>query len=160
VRDDAPNGLAAVEGSEVEFQNRDFVVPLRWQSGGKPLFVAEDSWNELFERYDVPAVASGRASVLIHDGREVFFLRGDTNGDALVDLSDAVATLGYLFLGDTLPGCLDAADADDSGGLELTDAVFLLSALFLGTEGIPDPFPSCGVDPTPADALECQIECR
>ncbi|MBN1441249.1 MAG: hypothetical protein JXA90_01005, partial [Planctomycetes bacterium] len=34
------------------------------------------------------------------------FLRGDSNRDGSVDLSDGVSTLGYLFLGWSLPLCL------------------------------------------------------
>jgi hypothetical protein len=41
--------------------------------------------------------------------------------------------VGYLFGGAPAPRCLDAADADDSGQVELSDAVFLLEALFQGS---------------------------
>src|SRR6185436_6181336 len=46
---------------------------------------------------------------------EGLFRRGDTNADAHVDVSDSIATLGYLFLGSGAPACLDAADANDDG---------------------------------------------
>src|SRR5262245_42889403 len=82
-------------------------------------------------------------------GQDTPFRRGDSNGDLQVDLSDAVFTLGFLFLGDPprLP-CEDAADADDDGILDLTDAVFGLSFSFLGGRAPPEPFPSCGPDAT------------
>jgi hypothetical protein len=86
------------------------------------------------------------------------FLRGDANRDGKVDLSDAVAALGFLFLGTGEPACLDAADADDSGVVEITDAIYLLGALFLGTKSVPEPYPACGNDPT-ADALGCKEGC-
>ncbi|MGH9360695.1 MAG: hypothetical protein ACRD2T_02175, partial [Thermoanaerobaculia bacterium] len=80
------------------------------------------------------------------------FKRGDTNGDGTVDLTDPVALLGYLFLGQAIPECLDAADADDSGDLVLTDAIVSLGWQFLGGEAPPDPGPSaCGPDRTPRD---------
>jgi hypothetical protein len=60
------------------------------------------------------------------------FLRGDTNDDGIVDISDAVALLQTLFLGASELPCLDAADADDSGTLEITDAVHSLDWLFRG----------------------------
>jgi hypothetical protein len=88
------------------------------------------------------------------------FQRGDSNGDGKVDLSDAVTTLGFLFVGTGNPTCLDAADADDSGRVEITDAIFLLGALFLGTNVIPPPHPDCGADPTAQDALGCGQGCR
>jgi hypothetical protein len=82
------------------------------------------------------------------------FLRGDANDDGKVDLSDAVAILGYLFLGDEAPRCLDAADANDSGIVEISDAVRLLNHLFLGAPPPPPPYPESGADATP-DALSC-----
>jgi len=38
--------------------------------------------------------------------------------------------------------------------LDLSDAVYTLGFLFLGTAGPPAPFGACGADPT-KDALEC-----
>jgi hypothetical protein len=75
-----------------------------------------------------------------------------------VDLSDAVATLSSLFLGNTEILCLDAADADDSGELSITDPIYLLGFLFLGQRSIPEPYPDCGTDPT-TDGLGCQAGC-
>jgi hypothetical protein len=78
--------------------------------------------------------------------------RGDAEPNAVVELTDAVAILGYLFLAGPLP-CPDAADVDDSGVIELTDVVYLLNWLFLAGADIPAPGPfTCGPDPT-ADAL-------
>jgi len=64
-----------------------------------------------------------------------------------------VSSLAFLFLGGTPPPCRDSADADDSGVLEITDAIFTLNFLFLGGRAPPAPG-DCGVDPT-VDALEC-----
>src|SRR5690606_33353905 len=83
------------------------------------------------------------------------FLRGDVNADSRIDISDPIATLGYLFLGTSALACDDAADFDDSGGLDITDAILELQHLFVG--GAPLPFPQdelCGIDPT-ADELGC-----
>lgn len=81
------------------------------------------------------------------------FVRGDSNRDGSVDMSDAIFTLAYLFLGWTA-SCLDALDADDLGSLEVTDAVYLLYHLYLGGPAPPPPYPVPGLDPTP-DALGC-----
>ncbi|HVR75220.1 MAG TPA: hypothetical protein VMT52_12850, partial [Planctomycetota bacterium] len=98
-------------------------------------------------------------------GPEKRFVRGDANADGVINLTDAVAVLGYLFLGSEAPPCLDAADADDSGADQptLTDAVRILAWLFLGGLEPPPPTPSspsyapgdCGVDPTPDDGITC-----
>jgi hypothetical protein len=93
--------------------------------------------------------------VIFGSGVESTFIRGDSNRSGGVDLSDAVATLNYLFLGTSALACKDAADADDSGRLELTDAVYLLAHLFLGKAEPPPPFPTPGPDPT-GDSLSCR----
>lgn len=77
-----------------------------------------------------------------------FFIRGDSNGDSLVDISDAIATLNYLFLGKAEMSCLDAADADDSGEVNITDAIRVLDHLFQGGAPPPPPYPLAGPDPT------------
>jgi hypothetical protein len=77
------------------------------------------------------------------------FHRGDSDNNGQLQLTDAVRTLGYLFLGGVAPTCLDAADSDGNNQLQLTDAVRILGFLFLGqlppvTPG-PPPQP-CGPD--------------
>lgn len=96
----------------------------------------------------------GRVSGLTLEPLSTRFLRADANSDSSFDLSDAVFTLGYLFLGEPAPTCLDAADADDNGALEVTDAIYGLGSLFLGGPAPPAPFGACGLDPT-EDGLGC-----
>jgi hypothetical protein len=84
------------------------------------------------------------------------FRRGDVNGDASRDLSDAVLMLVGLFGGGALP-CMDAADIDDDGAANVADAVSLLAHLFAAGGPLPTPFPGCGEDPT-ADPLGCSVE--
>lgn len=76
----------------------------------------------------------------------VLFQRGDADDNGAIEITDAIATLGYLFLGSDTPHCLDAADADDNGGIEITDAVATLGYLFLGNDPPVTPFERCGVD--------------
>ena len=73
------------------------------------------------------------------------FIRGDANASGAVDLSDAVATLVYLFQGlGGWPECLSAADANRSGSVDLSDGIYLLNFLFLGGPAPEAPFPGCG----------------
>jgi len=79
--------------------------------------------------------------------------RGDTDQNNLLQLTDAVQILSFLFLGTPtkVPDCLDAADADDNGLVQLTDAVRILAFLFLGGPPPAPPGPppeACGVDST------------
>ncbi|MBN1443575.1 MAG: hypothetical protein JXA90_12770 [Planctomycetes bacterium] len=82
------------------------------------------------------------------------FRRGDSNGDGRQDISDALATLSFLFLGRDSPGCLDAADTNDDGAVDITDAIRLLAFLFLGAAPPPGGL-ECGPDETP-DGLDCR----
>lgn len=84
------------------------------------------------------------------------FLRGDFNRDQTLNLTDAVNTLEALFLGRSLPVCLDALDSNDDGSIDIADPVATLVHLFIGARELP--FPGAlisGFDPT-ADDLSCQ----
>lgn len=74
------------------------------------------------------------------------FRRGDSNVDGTVDLSDAIHSLGYLFLGSPADlDCHDASDSNGDGTIDLTDAVYGLAYLFQGGPPPPAPGPlECG----------------
>lgn len=80
------------------------------------------------------------------------FHRGDADGDGTADITDAIFTLGFLFLGTSGPSCAEAADADNNVSIEITDAIYLLWYLFLGGPPPAPPGPPaepCGADPDP-----------
>ena len=82
------------------------------------------------------------------------FVRGDTNRDGRLDISDPVATLLYLFQGSEILTCEDHGDVDDNGILQLTDPVLALSFLFREGSSPAAPYPEPGLDPT-ADDYDC-----
>ena len=84
------------------------------------------------------------------------FLRGDSNDDGSVDISDAVSVLGYLFQGGNAPYCADAADANDDGQVDIGDPILILRSLFQRSARIRPPYPRAGHDRTP-DELDCDI---
>jgi hypothetical protein len=95
------------------------------------------------------------------------FLRGDSNGDGVIDIADAVRTLLGLFVRPGLLTCPDAADFDNSGTLEITDAINVLTHIFMRNVSWPrPPYPAFGVDWTgggdgldplgPGDPLGCR----
>lgn len=103
--------------------------------------------------------ASGNSAECTFDvtvgGRVPVFLRGDSNADGKVNISDGVFTLRFLFQAGEAPPCLDAADSNDDGRLNLTDGIYLLRFLF--QEGPPIPAPGTrtpGPDET-EDDLGC-----
>ena len=106
------------------------------------------------------AAAAGAFSISV-EVREVvknppdIFSRGDVDSSGLVNLTDAVQVLNYLFQAGVQPGCMETADTNNDTQVNLTDVVFLLNYLFLSGEPPPAPGPpnfgsGCGTDP---DAL-------
>jgi hypothetical protein len=89
------------------------------------------------------------------------FLRGDSNGDGARDISDAVSTLGFLFLAGPVPPCEKSVDVNDDGTVNVADPIALLAHLLLGGPQLAEPFSACGSDPT-SDDLTCDSDaaCR
>ncbi|MEE8141667.1 MAG: PQQ-dependent sugar dehydrogenase [Planctomycetota bacterium] len=79
------------------------------------------------------------------------FIRGDGNGDGMVDMADPIFNFNYLF--EKGPSfCLDAQDSNDDGKVNIADPVYNLNFQFTLGPAPFSPFPGCGLDPT-ADAL-------
>ncbi len=74
------------------------------------------------------------------------FVRGEFNGDGVLNISDAVAMLRSLF--GAAAACEDRADVNDDGTVSLTDVVYLLAFQFTGGPAPLAPFPQRGYDTT------------
>ncbi|HAK97315.1 MAG TPA: hypothetical protein DCM87_20580 [Planctomycetes bacterium] len=137
----AMNGRSVPVGEEVAVAEADFyelAVTRTPQAGGAP--ESDVSFDcELGARCAPPPPPG--------------FIRGDANGDGVVDLSDPVMILLCLFAG-RATDCEDALDANDGGRVDIADAVYVLSYLFARGAAMPAPFPARGEDTTP-DALGC-----
>ena len=83
------------------------------------------------------------------------FVRGDANQDRTIDLADPIYVLNVLFNGAGPAHCLDACDANDSGHVNIGDAVFLLAYLFQHGNSPREPFVMAGPDWTP-DEVDCE----
>ena len=57
---------------------------------------------------------------------------GDVNGDSVLDLTDAISILTYLFQGGKEPSCLNSGDVNGDGVIDLSDPIYTLNYLFLG----------------------------
>lgn len=96
--------------------------------------------------YEVPAPPTGCPGV---------FVRGDCNDDAVIDVTDAVAVLSYLFLSSSVT-CLDACDMNSDLTLDVSDAFYLLASQFIPGSPLPaDPYPNCGLSPSMGTSLGC-----
>jgi hypothetical protein len=82
------------------------------------------------------------------------FRRGDVDLSGKVDFTDAIVEREFIIPGLGSIECEDAADSNEDGAVDFSDAIYTLTVIFLGGT-IPSPGTnSCGVDPTP-DALDC-----
>jgi hypothetical protein len=82
------------------------------------------------------------------------FVRGDSNGDGSLDISDAIAALEFLFDNVSSSTCMDAYDTNDDAAINIADPIRLLDYLFSGAAEPPAPGITCGEDQT-GDSLVC-----
>ncbi|MEE2890298.1 MAG: hypothetical protein VX404_07625 [Planctomycetota bacterium] len=71
------------------------------------------------------------------------WVRGDVNTDGQHDISDAVASLEYLF-GNGGVACEASVDSNNDDLLNIADTIFILSYLFAGGLEPEEPFAACG----------------
>jgi hypothetical protein len=100
----------------------------------------------------LPNVSRG---VIVDVEEGVLMMRGDANGDDVVNMSDPMAIQNFLFQGTFTPPCVQACDANADGWVNNSDAAFLLNFLFMGGPAPPAPGPyQCG-EAAPAPYLSC-----
>ncbi|MCA8958994.1 MAG: right-handed parallel beta-helix repeat-containing protein [Planctomycetes bacterium] len=116
--------------------------------GGDPVLLPPDGTT----RTD-GALDGGVPDMGFHFPVPAFFRRGDANGDAVLDIADAVSQLTGLFVSADTFSCIDAADTNDDGAFDISDPIYLLTSLF-GMGAPPPPPVDCGADPT-LDTLSC-----
>lgn len=83
------------------------------------------------------------------------YRRADLNGDGVVDVADAITHLNHLFQGDPLE-CRASGDVNDDSALDIADVIALLGFLFEGSFDIPEPFVTCGLDPS-GPLIDCRL---
>jgi hypothetical protein len=132
-------------------------TPLEFRDGGSASGGAVTNKLIASGQEITPSLASSFVFVnglinIIPDGSP--FIRGDSNGDEAINISDPQFTLNYLFVGNEAPPCEDAADANDDGVVNISDPIRTLQFLFAGGTRLPAPGPGPGPDPT-ADDLHC-----
>jgi hypothetical protein len=118
-------------------------------AGFEPLGLRNELTSHGTARF--PRLVSGVIRVL--EGESI--LRGDSNHDGRLNLTDSLFTLNWLFLGAPQPPCLDEADVDDDGTVNISDPIGLLAFLFLGASPPRPPFPEVGVDPSEDGLPQC-----
>ena len=113
--------------------------------------------NSLATDSSTPLRASDHDGLVVYVGVEdsgLTFIRGDFNVDGQVNITDPIALLGFLFVGDQLVRCEEAADIDDDEQINITDPINLLQFLFAGGASPAAPFPECGAG-TEGESSSC-----
>ncbi len=85
------------------------------------------------------------------------FVRADCNSDLRIDIADGIWILNDLFQGGASGVCAEACDADDSGSLDMIDAIYIFQYRLLNGPAPVAPFPACGIDAgAVCDTSSCQ----
>ena len=99
---------------------------------------------------DVPlAVVTGYTNPIASLSEEE--VRAAIEADTIVQACELVTAVNPV------PRCLDAADANDDGAVDVSDAVAMMRGLFQDVSAFATPGPRCGEDPT-GDGLGSCVE--
>lgn len=93
------------------------------------------------------------SGLVIADWQNTPFIRGDANQQSLVTQEDADFILAYLYSGGPAPKCMDSADWNDDGRVDISDAIGISNWLQNGNGG------GGGfqlISDRTADALDCK----
>ena len=84
------------------------------------------------------------------------FVRGDCNDDAVIEISDGVCILNWLFRSAGEPACVAATNTNGDAALNISDVIYLLNHLFRGGPPPAPPYYACGPGLLDTDAaLPC-----
>ena len=82
--------------------------------------------------WDLSVAVTGYPVVTLADGFTIELLCGDIDGNATVNLADAIGLLAYIFGMGSISAPVSVADVDCSGRLNMSDVVYLISYIFRG----------------------------
>jgi hypothetical protein len=122
--------------------------------GSLPAPGRDFEWGVPWDDPDVPNTNGGYQEMGF-DIDSGTFIRGDADGDMMVDVSDTIYTFEYLFMNAFMdPLCLAALDANDDEELDISDPLYILVNRFMGGPRPNPPFEEPGLDPE-GTALPC-----
>lgn len=140
------SSLVAMSQLSAENQSPNAGETLKWQvvSGGGTTNGTSPSYK-LSSTVGQTAAGTGTSpGYKLNQGFQQNFISvapcfcGDADGSGLVNISDAVLLIAYIFGGGAAPNPICLGDADGSGTITISDAVYLISYVFGG-----GPSPHC-----------------
>jgi hypothetical protein len=112
---------------------------IRWMFGA-------DQWPNVSDGWFVDDVRFAAAP----DEAGPFFIRGDVNDNGLVNISDLLYLVDYIFSsGPPPPPPCDRADVNDDGTVDISDYNYLLDFMYSSGPEPPWPYPTPGIDSSP-----------
>jgi len=157
--EDAPgrNGAAEERSFRITAEGDDefhvYRFDLRDAVVGPLILFRLDPGDDAGTTLEIDYIRFGDCTGIIDDGP--LFIRGDSDGNGGLELTDAVFLLNFLFLGGPPPLCAAAANSNGEGAPGLTSAIYVLNFLFLGGPQPPAPYPDCGPGTEIDDAVGC-----
>jgi hypothetical protein len=127
--------LSTILGGSAQ-DNGDAVACL----GNTDCWVGGTSYSSDFPTVNPLQSHSGIADVVLFLLSRDSFVCGDADGNGIVNISDAVYLISYIFGGGPAPLPDSAGDADCNGIVNISDAVYLIAYIFGGG---PAPCSSC-----------------
>ncbi len=121
----------------------DLPYGLTWSGGLAGTLTGIPTWRATFylrvavADADVPAnVDTLSLSITITDPPPPQYICGDCDGDQLINISDVVYLVSYVFGGGPPPDPSEAGDVDCSGTVNISDIVYLINYIF-GSGAVP-----------------------
>ncbi|OUU25636.1 MAG: hypothetical protein CBC13_01815 [Planctomycetia bacterium TMED53] len=134
--------------SELIGDDTGLTVPLEWTPIGTPSIFNVVTAN------DSSINATTFDSVLtLNPQTNLDYIRGDSNGDGIVNVADVVWGLQETFNNGPVGTCNDAKDSNSDGLFDVADSIWLISYIFTGGAAPAAPFPDCGEIGDPQDCL-------
>ena len=122
------------------FVGGDLPYGLSFQGGtastisGKPTYKSTFSFTVALHDGSISAKADTATLTLtvVDPSSVAYVVCGDVNADCIVDISDAVYLIAYIFSGGSAPSPLLAGDASCDSMVDISDVVYLLAYIFSG----------------------------
>jgi hypothetical protein len=96
------------------------------------LWHEDGNYYEWYNTWDAPVPGYPIMRITGYTQQCYPFIYGDANGDGVIDISDVVYLINYLFIHGPAPVPLAAGDANCDAVVDVSDVVYLINYLFVG----------------------------